>query len=149
MAMPATVSRSVQQIQQWLKELRDNGDFTDLDQALAVLRAVLHELRNRLTLEEAVDLGAQLPLLVRGIYYEGWQPHRVPHKVRTRQKFVDEVATSLLPHVVPPERAVRDVLALLAHHCDPGEIADVIGQLPAELKELWPEHARTFRERIR
>lgn len=149
MAMPATVSRSVQQIQQWLKELRDNGDFTDLDQALAVLRAVLHELRNRLTLEEAVDLGAQLPLLVRGIYYEGWQPHRVPHKVRTRQKFVDEVATALLPHVVPPERAIRDVLALLAHHCDPGEIADVIGQLPAELKELWPEHARTFRERTR
>jgi uncharacterized protein (DUF2267 family) len=149
MAMPATVSRSVQQIQQWLKELRDNGDFTDLDQALAVLRVVLHELRNRLTLEEAVDLGAQLPLLVRGIYYEGWQPHRVPHKVRTRQKFVDEVATALLPHVVPPERAIRDVLALLAHHCDPGEIADVIGQLPAELKELWPEHARTFRERTR
>ncbi len=149
MAMPATVSRSVQQIQQWLKELRDNGDFTDLDQALAVLRVVLHELRNRLTLEEAVDLGAQLPLLVRGIYYEGWQPHRVPHKVRTRQKFVDEVATALLPHVVPPERATRDVLALLAHHCDPGEIADVIGQLPAELKELWPEHARTFRERTR
>ena len=36
MAMPATVSRSVQQIQQWLKELRDNGDFTDLDQALAL-----------------------------------------------------------------------------------------------------------------
>lgn len=149
MAMPATVSRSVQQIQQWLKELRDNGDFTDLDQALAVLRVVLHELRNRLTLEEAVDLGAQLPLLVRGIYYEGWQPHRVPHKVRTRQKFVDEVATALLPHVVPPERAIRDVLAFLAHHCDPGEIADVIGQLPAELKELWPEHARTFRERTR
>lgn len=149
MAMPATVSRSVQQIQQWLKELRDNGDFTDLDQALAVLRVVLHELRNRMTLEEAVDLGAQLPLLVRGIYYEGWQPHRVPHKVRTRQKFVDEVATALLPHVVPPERAIRDVLALLAHHCDPGEIADVIGQLPAELKELWPEHARTFRERTR
>ncbi len=149
MALPATVAHSVQQIQEWLKALRDNGGLTDLDQALAVLRVVLRELRNRLTLEEAVDLGAQLPLLVRGIYYEGWQPHRVPHKVRTRQKFVDEVATALLPHTVPAERAIRDVFALLVHHCDPGEIADVIGQLPAELKELWPEHAQTFRERTR
>jgi hypothetical protein len=42
---------------------------------------------------------------------------------------------------------VKDVFSLVAHHCDPGEIADVIGQLPGEIKELWPDHARTFRER--
>ena len=54
----------------------------------------------------------------------------------------------LLPHQIPPEPAVRDVFALIAHHCDPGEVADVIGQLPMELKELWPEPARTFRERV-
>jgi uncharacterized protein (DUF2267 family) len=48
---------------------------------------------------------------------------------------------------VPAERAVRDVFALLAHHGDPGEIADVIAQLPAEIKELWPKTARTYRER--
>ncbi len=149
MALPGTIAHSVQQMQEWLKELRDNGDLADLDQALAVLRVVLHELRNRLTVEEAVDLGAQLPLLVKGIYYEGWQPRRVPHKVRTRQKFIDETIIALLPHTVPAEPAIRDVFALLAHHCDPGEIADVIDQLPDELKELWPEHARTFRERTR
>jgi uncharacterized protein (DUF2267 family) len=149
MTLPATVARSVQQMQEWLKELCDNGDLTDLDQTLAVLRVVLHELRNRLTLEEAVDLGAQLPIMVRGLYYEGWQPRRVPKKIRTRQQFVDEVATALLPHTVPTERAIRDVFAILAHHCDPGEIADVIAQLPADLKHLWPEQARTFRQRTR
>jgi hypothetical protein len=31
---------------------------------------------------------------------------------------------------------------LLTHHCNPGEIADVIDHLPEEIKELWLETAR-------
>ena len=145
--VPATISHAVQQIQEWLKELRDNGDLANENEAYSVLRAVLHQLRDRLTVEEAADLGAQLPLIVRGIYFEGWQPGHVPEKVRTKRKFLDGVLLKLLPHRNPPEPAVRDVFALLAHHCDPGEIANVIAQLPGEVKELWPEGARTFRER--
>jgi uncharacterized protein (DUF2267 family) len=148
MSMHATIAHGVQQIQQWLKELIENGGLESEREAYAVLRAVLHQLRDRLTLEEAVDLGAQLPLIVRGIYFEGWRPSRVPEKVRTRQEFLDELVMKLLPHRVPPEAAARDVFALLAHYCDPGEIAHVIDQLPAELKELWPETARTFRARV-
>lgn len=147
MTLPATVSHAVQQTQEWLKELRDNGDLADVTEAYTVLRAVLHQLRDRLTVEEAVDLGAQLPLIVRGIYFEGWQPRHVPEKVRTKQKFLDAVTMKLLPHRNPPEPAVRDVFALLAHHCDPGEIANVIAQLPTELKELWPQGARAFKEK--
>ncbi|HVZ04025.1 DUF2267 domain-containing protein [Hyphomicrobium sp.] len=147
MTFPPSVARTVQKTQEWLKELSDNGDLADPQEAYGVLRAVLHHLRDRLTLEEAVDLGAQLPTLIRGIYYEGWQPRRPAHRIRSRQKFVHEVAEKDFPNAVPSERAIRDVFALLAHHCDPGEISDVIGQLPAELKELWPKTAQTFRER--
>jgi len=145
--VPATISHAVQQIQEWLKELRDNGDLANENEAYIVLRAVLHQLRDRLTVEEAAHLGAQLPLIVRGIYFEGWRPGHVPEKVRTKRKFLDGVLLKLLPHRNPPEPAVRDVFALLAHHCDPGEIANVIAQLPGELKELWPEGARTFKEK--
>ena len=147
MTVPSTISHAVQQLQEWLKELRDNGGLADEAQAFSVLRAVLHQLRDRLTLAEAVDLGQQLPLIVRGIYYEGWRPSHVPEKVRTKQKFLDQVTMRLLPHRIPAEPAVRDVFALLSHHCDPGEIADVISQFPDELKDFWPEHARTFRQR--
>jgi uncharacterized protein (DUF2267 family) len=142
MTLPATLSHAVQQTQEWLKELRDNGDLADEATAYSTLRAVLHQLRDRLTPEEAVDLAAQLPLIVRGMYFEGWRPSRTPEKVRTRREFVDGVATKLRPHPVEAEQAVRDVLSLLAHHCDPGEITNVIAQLPGELKELWPETAR-------
>jgi len=147
MTVPPTIAHGVQQIQEWLKELRDNGDLADEAEALSVLRSVLHQLRDRLTPEEAIELGAQLPIIVRGIYYEGWRPSRTPEKVRSRQRFLDEVTMKLLPRRVPAEAAVRDVFSLIAHHCDPGEVADVIGQLPADIKELWPVTARTFKAR--
>ncbi len=149
MSIPDVVAHGVQQLQEWLKSLRDNGDLAHTDEALAVLRAVLHQLRDRLTLEEAVDLGQQLPTIVRGFYFEGWRPRHLPEKLHTREAFVDAVAQRLLPRRLDADRAVRDVFALLAHFCDPGEIADVIAQLPSELKELWPETARTYRERTR
>ena len=148
MTVPAAIAHSVQQTQEWLKELCDSGDLAEMDDALAVLRAVLHQLRDRLTLEEAVDLAAQLPIVVRGIYYEGWQPSKVPVKIKKRKEFVEDVNTRPLPNSLPAEWAVRDVFALLAHHCDPGEISDVIAQLPRELKELWPKSAQTFRVRM-
>ena len=147
MTIPAPIAHTVQQTQEWLKELRDNADLADEAEALGVLRNVLHQLRDRLTPEEAVELGAQLPIIVRGIYYEGWRPARTPEKLRSKEKFLDEITIKLLPRRVPPEIAVRDVFALIAHHCDPGEISDVIAQLPSDIKDLWPATSRTFRKR--
>jgi uncharacterized protein (DUF2267 family) len=147
MTVPATIAHAVQQTQEWLKELRENAGLEDEAAALSVLREVLHQLRDRLSVEEAVDLASQFPIIVRGIYFEGWQPARTPQKVHTKQKFLDQVTLKLLPRQIPPEAAVRAVLALLAHHCDPGEISDVIGQMPSELKELWPKTAVTFKAR--
>ena len=147
MSIPATIAHAVQQAQEWLKQLRDYGDLADEQAAYSVLRAVLHQLRDRLTHEEAADLGAQLPLVVRGIYFEGYRPSHVPEKVRSKQDFLDGVAAKLQPHRIAPEPAVRVVFAILAQHCDLGEIADVIDQLPKEIKGLWPEGARSFKQR--
>lgn len=148
MALPPTIAHAVQRTQEWLKELRDNAELDDEAVALSVLRAVLHQLRDRLTPEEAIEFGAQLPTIIRGIYYEGWQPSRTPERIRTKEKFLDEVLMKLLPRPIAPEGAVKDVFALITHHCDPGEISQVIGQLPADIKKLWPEQARTFQQRI-
>lgn len=147
MTVPPAIAHGVQQIQEWLKELRDNAGLADEAEALSVLRNVLHQLRDRLTPDEAIELGAQLPVIVRGLYYEGWRPSRTPQKVRTKQAFLDEVTTKMLPRRLPPESVVKDVFALVAHHCDPGEVGDVIAQLPSEIKALWPETARTFKAR--
>lgn len=62
MAIPPLLAQTVQKTQEWLKELSDNGELSDTQESLAVLRSVLHHLRDRLTLEEAVDLGPNSPL---------------------------------------------------------------------------------------
>ncbi len=145
MKIPSPVSQGVQTIQQWLKELAEKGELADDAAAYHVLRAVLHQLRDRLTVEEAVDLAAQMPLIVRGLFYEGWQPHKVPRKVRSKEQFLDELSKDILPYTYPVDWAVRSVFSLLWQHCSTGEIADVIGQLPDDLKELWPDSARIYR----
>lgn len=149
MTVPATISHAVQQCQEWLKELRDNAGLADETEALSALRVILHQLRDRLTPEEAVQLAAQMPIIVRGLYFEGWHPAGKPERIRTRQEFMDKITLALLPRQIPPDPVVRAVFAILSHHLDPGEVSDVIAQLPDELKELWPLTARTYRERMR
>jgi uncharacterized protein (DUF2267 family) len=135
---PATIAHTLQQTQEWLKQVRDYADLPDEEHAYSVLRAVLHQLRDRLTLQEALDLAAQLPLLVRGIYFEAYQPAQQLENIRDKQLFLNGVAARLQPHRIPPDSAVRAVFATLACRCDPGEIDDVIDQLPSDLKAFWP-----------
>ena len=59
--------------------------------AYMALRTVLHALRDRLTVEEAIQLGAQLPMLIRGFYYEGWNLKGKPHKERHKEDFLDHI----------------------------------------------------------
>jgi len=127
-----------------MKSLCDSGGYAGEAEALAVLRAVLHQLRDRLTPEEVVDLGAQLPLIVRGVYYEGWRPSKTPERMHSQDEFLEGVSAKLAPHQIGAEPATRDVFSLLAQAIDSGEIGDVINQLPVGIKELWPEGMRTW-----
>src|SRR5512145_259188 len=86
------IDRSVEKANIWLKELAaELGD--DRTAAYRALRAVLHALRDRLTVDEAAQLAAQLPLLVSGIYYDGWDPSRTPAKYAHARELLDRVAS--------------------------------------------------------
>jgi uncharacterized protein (DUF2267 family) len=123
----------------WLKRLMAELHTEDRQQAYLALRAVLHALRDNLTVEEATDLGAQLPMLVRGIYYEGWNPAKTPARERSRQAFFDHV-NRILPggFEYDADLATRAVFKLLAERVTAGEIKDVKSMLPKDLKTLWP-----------
>src|ERR671915_454649 len=85
------IERSVHKTNQWLHELA--GELgTDERTAWRVLRAYLQLLRDRLTIEEAAQLAAQLPHLLRGLFYEGWDPSRTPETYRDRETFLARLA---------------------------------------------------------
>ncbi len=135
--------RTVQKTNEWLNELRSDLGWDDQHKAYAALKAVLHALRDRLTVEEAVELGAQLPMLVRGFYYEGWRPAGKPRKERHLEEFLSHVEGELGRRFEPPfEPIVEAVFRLLDHRVTAGEIEDVKGLLPRQVRSLWPEYAR-------
>ena len=83
----AAFDQTLQKANVWLRDIRTELWWLDSDRVYHALRAVLHALRDRLTLEEAVNLGAQLPLILRGCYYEGWRPRHAPSSERTKAQF--------------------------------------------------------------
>jgi uncharacterized protein (DUF2267 family) len=70
----------------WLDEIMAELG-PDRQRAYHALRAVLHALRDRWPLNLAAHLGAQLPLLVRGIYYDNWIRSRKRRVNASRMSF--------------------------------------------------------------
>lgn len=128
----------------WMKELIANLDLTpdQYARAPAALRAGLHAIRDRLPNNEAVDLAAQLPTLIRGINYEGWRLHRDNKNLRDRAGMIARVAKDLAPDTrLDPLDVLRAVIHLLVHHISQGEIQDVLATLPKPIAALWQELA--------
>lgn len=137
------VDRSVQQTNIWLDELADILETPNRQTAYQALRSVLMNLRDRIGTDNAAHLGAQLPLLVRGIFYEDFHPAATPTRERTRAAFLDKIARSIPEGSdLDPEQATRAVLQVLAQHVTPDEVAKLATLFPAEFADLWPEQLR-------
>ena len=110
----------------------------DRGRAYLALRAVLHALRDRLTVSEVADLAAQLPMVVRGFFYEGWHPAGKPTRERKKSDFFAHVGYEF-PQQPPDDvaRIVRGVFKLLSNRVSAGEIADVKSMMPRDIHALW------------
>lgn len=136
--------KSVQKANGWLKELEDDLRIDSRDHSYTLLRAVLHTLRDRLPLVEIVQLGGQLPTLIRGIYYDGWTLNERPGRLNSMDEFVRTVLEAMAPTMPRhPKMEVEGVLALLGRHVSAGEIADVQRCLPETLRAQWPQPTLT------
>lgn len=133
------LDRTVQLTHEWINELDDDLGWSNKQRSFRLLRAVLHALRDCLPAAEAADLAAQLPTLLRGVFYEGYHP-ATEHK---RRWTTDDLLMRLNRHFPndPVEEGMADaagvVFRQLAKRISFGEINHVLDTLPTEIRELW------------
>lgn len=136
----ATLDGATNQANIWLNEVAQAAHLDDANHAYRLLRATLHTLRDWLSVDEAADLGAQLPTLVRGIYYEGWNPSATPTHPRAKEDFVASVQAAFPADPLRnPDLAIRAVFLVLNRHVTAGQIEQMRQALKKPLRELWPE----------
>lgn len=130
--------KTLQTTNLWLNEIgQDLGP--DKQRCYHALRAVLFALRDRLTVDEAADLSAQLPMLIRGIFYEGYRPSTMPQRLRTQDEFLAKI-NEHLQNIRPlgADEAARAVFRVLERNIQGGEMNEVKQMLPPEIRTLFP-----------
>src|SRR5262249_44147234 len=130
---------TIQLTNTWLKEIGEELPWDDRHRSYLALRGTLHALRDHLVPDEAAQLSAQLPLLVRGIFFEGWDPSRTPVRERGREEFLARIAAEFAraDPSVDPARVARAVLRVLSAHVSAGGIGPIPQNPPQGGCEGW------------
>lgn len=127
----------------WLNELMEELGWEDRHRAYLGLRLALQAIRDHLNVDEAVHLGAQLPMLVRGFYFEGWHPAHKPDRDRSVDDFVARIQDGFRqnPTDEPIDAAevARAVFTVLSRRISEGEFGQVMHALPKAIRNLGPE----------
>lgn len=138
---------TLQHAKNWLREVMQRLGTDDAHTGHTAMRVTLHALRDRIGPENAVHLGAQLPTLIRGIFYEGWHPSATPTKERHKQDFLDHVRKELRTGTpIDPETAIRAVLEVVCEKTAEGEAVKLARMFPKDMRELWPADVQAAAE---
>lgn len=137
----AVLDSTVQKTHKWLRDIKEELSLADEQAAYVALRATLHAWRDCLNTDGAAQFGAQLPMLVRGLYYEGWNPRTGPPRIGNTWHFLDAVRHELRDHLELQDAAyvIEAVLRVVDRYVSAGEIDKIVSSLPREMRELWPK----------
>ena len=134
-----SIDHTVQLTHIWINDLDARLGWENKHRSYRLLRSVLQTLRDWLRIEETAGLGAQLPELLRGVYYEHWRPATTPVKKRSKADFIARIddAFKADPISFTPD-AISAVFALLSDKITAGEIEHAHHALPGDIRALWP-----------
>ena len=133
------IDHTIQETHEWVNELRERLEWESSRDALRLLRATLVQVRDHLGHAEVAQFAAQMPILLRGMFYEGWRPSNTPLQDRSAAHFMAAIEERLGD--VPDWRGEQDLRAVfrtLDHRISAGEIAHVRASLPHAIRQLWP-----------
>lgn len=133
----STLDHAPQVVAEWLNDLESRLGSEDRAHSYLLLRTSLHTIRDFLTPDEAADLAAQLPVLLRGVYFEGFVPSHQPAHPRNRAAFLDRINKAFRDHPLKdPETAVQAVFDLLHERISEGEYQQVTQAMRHSLRTL-------------
>ena len=136
---------TIQRTNTWLKELMTELNWSDNRKTYLALRCVFQSLRDHLPINDAITFGEQLPMLIRGFYFDGWEVVGKPLPLGTRNDFLSFLSNSLARNgnnSSDPEVVARAVFRLLDRKVTDGEIKDIHHLMPLAVLDLWPPRLR-------
>jgi uncharacterized protein (DUF2267 family) len=131
--------RTTHEAHEWVNDLAGRTGWSNEREVLRLLRTVLTKIRDHLPVNEMAQFSAQLPMLVRGMFFEGWQPKLTPVQERHAEDFiaaVDAQVGDVIDYQGPSD--IKAVFNVINAHISRGEVEDVRACLPQELRDLWP-----------
>jgi len=135
-----TFDVTIHKSNEWLNEIMREIHSDNRQEAYHALRATLHALRDRLPVEIAAHLSAQLPLLIRGIFFENWSPAGKPDKLRHEEAFLQTIERHLGRSLsVDIRMAAVSVLKVMRNHLSEGEMDNIKASLPEDFSGLFVE----------
>jgi uncharacterized protein (DUF2267 family) len=131
-----SLDRSIDKTNTWLADVASSFGTEDRRLAYRVTRSWLHTLRDRLPVSVAAHVAAQLPELLRGVFYDGWNPSKVPIKY-DRDEYISRFARDAQIHHTEVPNAGRLVTAAMCRHMSAGVVNEALGVLPADIRALF------------
>lgn len=133
------VDHAAQVTHEWINELAGRLDWSSKRSALRLLRVTLQNLRDHLLVDELAQFSAQLPLLIRGMLFEGWVPKHTPVKERSAAVFIAAIEEKLGQTAeYRGSEDIRRVFDVLNARVSRGEVEDIRASLPEGIRGLWP-----------
>lgn len=140
MANLQDLTRALPDAEAWLTDFKQRLKWHDREKTYLAFMATLHALRDSLPRDEAIYLGAQLPVLLRGLYYEGWHPSARIARAKSRSAFIERIQEGVHRNPrIDAEEVASAVFSLLAARLPGAELEDAKAATPSALRMFWPE----------
>jgi uncharacterized protein (DUF2267 family) len=134
------LENNIHQTMDWIYAVEEACHWDDDNQrkAFIALRAVLHQLRDLLALEAAAALSSQLPLLIRGVFFENWKPESHSSKSLEKDAFLKMVGKALYPYRdMDVEKTINGVFKVLSRKLPPGVFDNIIQAIPKDIQDIY------------
>ncbi len=134
----SSIDKSTQKTKEWLHDVQSELGWEDENEVYISFRAVIQTLRDRLPVDEAIEFGDELPMVMKGIYYEGYTPRNKPEKIKNQAQFFEKVQEKSPRREIKTEEATKCVFSTLQKKLSGGgELDKVKHNLPKDLQKLW------------